>query len=237
MKQKSLRDLIFVHSPLVGPSSWLPTVELLRQRGAPCHLPTADPVTPWREWSTHLVATLPPVDAPLLIGHSAAGLLLPALAAALNARALIFVDARVPPPQGRARPVDGQFFEFVKTLAKTHATDDGRLPPWSKWWPDDAIEAHFPDRESQARFEADLPRLPLTWFEDSAEVPAWDFRPCGYLQLSQLYEPEALGAVKRGWPLVHVDGSHLHPAVEPIESANAILALIDAMQQTGDHHG
>ena len=234
MKRKPLRDLIFIHSPLVGPSSWLPTVEVLRQRGAPCHLPTpADPVTPWRDWSAQLLATLPPVDAPVLLGHSAAGLLLPSLAAALNATALIFVDARVPPPQGHTRPVDGRFLEFVKTLA----TDDGRLPPWSKWWPDGSLEAHFPDPERRARFEADLPRLPLTWFDDSAEVPAWNFRPCGYLQLSKLFEPEALAAVKRGWPLVHVDGSHLHPAVEPVESANAILALIDAIQQTGGHHG
>jgi len=226
VKPKPLRDLIFIHSPLVGPSSWLPTVLVLRRRGARCYLPTpADPVTPWRDWTAQLLAALPPVDAPILLGHSAAGLLLPSLAAALNAAALIFVDARVPPPQGRTRPVDGSFLEFVKTLA----LDGGRLPPWSKWWPDDAMEGHFPDAAERASFEADLPQLPLTWFDDSADVPAWDTRPCGYLQLSRLFEPEALAAVKRGWPVVHVDGSHLHPAAEPVESADAILALIDAM--------
>jgi hypothetical protein len=190
-------------------------------------------VTPWHDWSAQLLAVLPAVDAPILLGHSAAGLLLPALAAALNASALVFVDARVPPPQGRTRPVDGPFLDFVKTLA----TDDGLLPPWSRWWPDGTIEAHFPDPVLRAQFEADLPRLPLTWFDDSAEVPVWDTRPCGYLQLSRLFEPEALAAAKRGWPVVQIDGTHLHPALEPIESADAVLALVDAMKQGGGKRG
>lgn len=226
MKRKSLRDLIFIHSPLVGPASWRPTVEVLQRRGAPCHIPTpAEPLTPWHAWSAQLLAVLPPVKKPILIGHSAAGLLLPALASALDAAALVFVDARVPPPLGRTRPVDGQFLEFVKTLP----TDMGRLPPWSKWWPDGAIEGHFPDAAERTRFEADLPCLPLTWFDDSADVPAWDMRPSGYLQLSRIFEAEALAAVQRGWPVVHVDGSHLHPATQPVESADAILTLIDAL--------
>lgn len=211
---------------MVGPSSWLPTAEVLRQRGARCHVPTpADPLTPWRDWSRQLQVALPPVDQPILIGHSAAGFLLPSLAAALNAAALVFVDARVPPPQGITRPVDGPFFDFVKTLP----LEGGLLPPWSQWWPDGAIEAHFPDPSEWAEFEADLPRLPLTWFDDRADVPVWDSRPCGYLQLSKLFEPEAMAAIKRGWPVVHIDGSHLHPTVEPVESANAILTLIDAL--------
>jgi hypothetical protein len=139
--------------------------EVLRQRGARCHVPTpADPLTPWRDWSRQLQVALPPVDQPILIGHSAAGFLLPSLAAALNAAALVFVDARVPPPQGITRPVDGPFFDFVKTLP----LEGGLLPPWSQWWPDGAIEAHFPDPSARAEFEADLPRLPLTWFDDRA---------------------------------------------------------------------
>jgi hypothetical protein len=231
---KPLRDLIFVHSPLVGPSSWLPTVEVLRKRGAHCHLPTpVDPLTPWRGWVAQLLAALPPVATPILLGHSAAGFLLPALAAALDAAGLVFVDARVPPPQGRTRPVDGTFLEFVKTLP----IEGGRLPPWSQWWPDSAIEARIPDPALRTRFAAELPRLPLTWFDDSADVPAWDTRPCGYLQLSRLFEPEALAAVNRGWPVVHVDGTHLHAVFEPTESADAILALIDAMKLTENGHG
>jgi len=72
---------------------------------------------------------------------------------------------------------------------------------------------------------------------NSADVPAWDTRPCGYLQLSRLFEPEALAAVNRGWPVVHVDGTHLHAVFEPTESADAILALIDAMKLTENGHG
>jgi len=60
-------------------------------------------------------------------------------------------------------------------------------------------------------------------------VLARDSRRCGYLQLSKLFEPEAMAAMKRGWPVVHIDGSHLYPTVEPVESANAILTLIDAL--------
>ena len=114
---------------MVGPASWLPTAEVLQRRGAHCQVPTpADPLTPWREWSVQLRAALQGVSEPILVGHSAAGFLLPSLAAALNAAALIFVDARVPPPLGRTRPVDGSFMEFVRSLAP----DGGLLPPWSR---------------------------------------------------------------------------------------------------------
>jgi Alpha/beta hydrolase family len=217
---------------LVGPASWLPTAAVLQRRGARCLVPTpapAEPVTPWSQWSDALQSALGSVVEPILVGHSAAGLLLPALGHALNASALIFVDARVPPPVGRTRPVDGEFHEFVKALP----TENGRLPPWSRWWGDGRIEALIPDPQTRAQFEAELPRLPLAWFDDRTDVPEWISRPCGYLRLSNLFEPETLDAVQRGWPVVHLDGTHLHPMLEPAETADALLSIVAALHLPG----
>ena len=87
----------------------------------------------------------------------------------------------------------------------------------------------------RARVEADLPRLPLAWFDAAIDVPAWDAYPCAYLRLSKLFEPEALTARARGWPLVHVDGTYLHPAIEPGATADSLLTLANILAPTTPH--
>ena len=55
------------------------------------------------------------IDRPILAAHSAAGLLLPSLAARTDAAMLIFMDARVPPSDGRVAPADAEFLRFIDT--------------------------------------------------------------------------------------------------------------------------
>jgi hypothetical protein len=219
---------------MVGASSLVPTARTLERRGWSCRVPTPvrDPNNPpsWREWSARLLDALSDVDRPILAGHSAAGLLLPSVAAAVNASALLFIDARVPPPRGHAAPVDAEFLTFIDALP----TERGRLPPWSRWWGDGRLQKLIVDTELRAQFEADLPRLTKSWFVDAIDVPEWQTRRCGYLRLSNGYEPEALAARRRGWPVVDVDGSHLHTATAPEETAAALLALIETLDARPD---
>jgi hypothetical protein len=171
------------------------------------------------------------VSEPILVAHSAAGLLLPSLADALGASALIFVDARLPPALGRVRPVDDEFMAFLRTLP----TEGGRLPPWSRWWGDRRLESLIRDPARRSQFEADLPRLPLSWFDAETDVPPWASSRCAYLRLSKPYEPEALTAERRGWTVVHIDGTHLHPMIEPEATADAVIALAKTVSPTALH--
>lgn len=149
-------------------------------------------------------------------------MLLPAVAERVGAVGLIFVDATLAPATGTAPPVEREFMKFVEGLPVV----EGHLPRWSEWWPRAAMESLMPEEETRRLFEADLPRLSVDWFEDSIEVPAWNDLPVGYVQTSSRFEREAETARSRGWPVIVVEGSHLHPFLEPVESTDAILAVV-----------
>lgn len=203
----------------------------MERRGWSCRVPTpransANP--PWHEWCARLLDSLTGIRDPILAAHSAAGLLLPSLAAAVDASTLIFVDARVPPSRGPAPPVDAEFLTFIKALPTTK----GRLPPWSRWWGEERLRKVIKDAALRVQFEADLPQLTQKWFDDIVEVPEWSERRCGYLQLSKTYEAEAAGARGRSWPVIEIDGTHLHPAIEPEQTADALLEVIAAVDRS-----
>lgn len=217
----AIANLILVNSPLLGASSWAPTASALLAQDYAVHVPVVEADMAWRNWPARLAA-LSPKDSPLvLIGHSASGLLVPALATLVNAHGLIFVDARVPPASGGVAPAEDGFLEFIRTLP----IEDARLPPWSRWWGPNAIARLFADRSGFAAFEADLPRLPSNWFGDHIAVAPWAHIPAGYIQTSSSYMAEADGAVQRGWPVLRLNGTHLHPLLAPEETAEAIIEI------------
>jgi len=219
-------ELVLIHSPLVGPSFWLPVAEALAALGHRCHVPTAREasggIVAWRHWPERVRESVPSITAPILVGHSAAGDLLPICAQKLDAAALVFVDASIPPASGHAAPAEPEFLKFVRALPIT----GGRLPPWSEWWGEHAMAALIRDPTLRERFESDLPRLPIEWFDDVVPIPAWSALPAGYLQTSQRYSSDADDARERGWPTHVLHGTHLHPMLEPSSTAQALLAII-----------
>jgi hypothetical protein len=76
---------VLIHSPLVGPSTWLPVARELERRESralvPSLLPAATaPVPQWRECvEIGRAATSGVADPIVLVGHSGDGLLLPAI--------------------------------------------------------------------------------------------------------------------------------------------------------------
>ncbi|MEQ9247630.1 MAG: alpha/beta hydrolase, partial [Nitratireductor sp.] len=72
-------------------------------------------------------------------------------------------------------------------------------------------------------FLAELPRLPLTWFDDSFEMPDWSSAKRGFIQTSPAFRDEAMRASERSWPVVRLEGTHLHPAFALEETAAALL--------------
>lgn len=215
-------DFVLVHSPLVRTSSWEPTARELRLRGFNVEVPDlvseSGAVPPWRDWPPLLSATIMPDAAPILVGRSAAGALIAAMAARIAARGLIFVDAQIPHAQGPTAPVEASFLTYIDTLV----LPGGMLPPWSQWWPPDVMEVVIPDATLRKSFEAGLPRLPRAWFDDSFDLAPWPDVQAGYVQTSKAYDEHAAEAERRGWPLVRLSGTHLHPFLVPGETADAI---------------
>ena len=161
----------------------------------------------------------------VLLGHSGAGLLLPVIADALNneVAALVFVDSFLPPPAGRLPLGRPEFVDQLRAMAT-----DGVLPPWSRWFGADAMRELVPDERLRADLEAEMPCLPLSYFDATVPLPDdWPHRRrCGYLLLSAPYRPSAAEAQAYGWPVIELqDVQHLAITTDPIPVTESVLAL------------
>ncbi|HVW40536.1 MAG TPA: alpha/beta hydrolase [Amycolatopsis sp.] len=157
----------------------------------------------------------------VLAGHSGAGSVLPAVAERLGdrVRAAVFVDAPLPHP-GRSwfdtAPPDLR--DGMKNLAH-----DGRLPRWHELFPPGMVEALVPDPALWARFVAELPRVPLPYFEEPA--PRAPIAHGVYVRLSEAYDREAAEAARLGWPVHRLDADHLAPLTRPAMVGDLLAAL------------
>lgn len=220
---------VLVHSPLVGPTTWSPVADALTASGHAVTVPSllgmpAGPPPRWRHGVETVVRQVWQADEPLvLVGHSGAGLLLPAIGHTLGDRiaAYLFVDAALPPPSGEVAAVPRALLDHLKTRAI-----DGRLPPWSEWWGDGAMAALVPEPAIRERLAAEMPRLPLSYFEEVIAVPnGWEQTASGYLQFSAVYDAEANEAQARGFLIEKMPGGHLQMVVDPVGVAERIVAL------------
>jgi hypothetical protein len=167
------------------------------------------------------VAAIPPQAGTVLVGHSGAGPLLPVIADRMvqPAARLVFVDAAVPPPTGVVPLVPDDFRRALARLAV-----DGMLPRWSEWFGPGVTERLLPDDDQRAAVVADLPELPLSYFDGRVPLPpGWQHAGGAYILLGDLYRPEAERAASYGWPVFELDGAHLDIVTRPREVADAII--------------
>jgi hypothetical protein len=118
--------------------------------------------------------------------------------------------------------------EFIRGLAD----EAGMLPVWSRWFKDDPARASLVgidvlqrDALAFARFEKGLPQLTVDWFNDQIQLDRWDHVPAGYIQTSKFYDHATEEAQRRGWPVALLNGTHLDPALRPVEMSEAIRAM------------
>jgi hypothetical protein len=222
-----------IHSPLLGPSSWQAVAEELRSRGRRVIVPSLlDAITSPPPRVPVLAAAVATYldDAAILVVHSGAGPLVPAITdrASSAVDAIVFVDATLPFP-GRT------WFDVLpaETSAGLRglAGPDGLLPPWHRWFPEDPIRDLVPDVATRSTLVADIPRVPLDYFEEIAPAfGGWDQRPCGYVRLSAAYDAAAADARGRGWPVLRHEGHHLSGVTEPETVADAIVAMSERLR-------
>ena len=225
---------VFVHSPLVGPLTWVLVVEEMRRRNisaiAP-GLPDSRSITP-PYWQRHAEAvaraieSAPDTHSLILVGHSGGGPLLPAIrqATGCTVAADIFVDAIIP-QDGHSRL---DLFESREAVKQFRASaSDGLLPIWGNA---EILSNVITNSERRAQFAAELRRLPLAVYEEPIPVFAgWPDAPCGYLRLSPTYQPQMAQAQRRGWACAELESGHFHMLNEPVAVTNAILDLAERL--------
>jgi hypothetical protein len=224
---------VLVHSPVTGPSTWRWVADELAARGHRVVVPAVPPAATALGWSAFVGAVgalAGRLDSPVLVGHSGAGPLLPRIGSRISARALVFVDADVPPEDGEASLVPAEFLEFLQGLA-----NGGVLPPWSEWFGPEVMREQIPDDRKREIVSAELPALPLSYFQVHVPVPAgWTSTRCGYILLSDAYAEQASKAEASGWPVARLPGAHLDIVNRPTEIADAILSVAGGLSAAGE---
>jgi pimeloyl-ACP methyl ester carboxylesterase len=223
----SAARLVLLHSPLLGPLTWRAVAAALRDAGAAAETPAWTPLSEidgdfYATLAGDMAAQVAAGDGPpLLVAHSAAGALAPAVASRLPGVAgVIFVDALLPHPG--LSWLDTAPQGLRETLRS--GVTAGLLPAWSDWWPPGALERLVPDEAVRAELIAELEPIPAAFFEEAAPATALS-SPAAYLKLSEAYEDEARLANRQGWPLVRLPLHHLAPLTDPAAVARSLESL------------
>ena len=216
---------LLVHSPLLGPYSWQAVADLLDAR-VPDLRPTLALPSGFAAAQADIVSDAAPAGTSVwLAGHSRAGTLLGLVADTLARRgvrveATVFVDARLPIPGVSRR---GTLEDDLRAQLDAMAVD-GWLPPWPRWWPEDAVAELVPDGAIRAALYDDCRAIPMALY-DEPMPDAPDAPEPRYLQLSDAYADEAAEAEGRGWPVLRMPADHLALLTQPAEIAAAMQAL------------
>jgi hypothetical protein len=227
--------LLFVHSPVVGPSTWTYTAELLQEHGFGCVVPdltAVSTVTPpyYPKYAMAAAAAVDDgTDRVVVVGHSAAGALLPAIAEAVGdrTRGAVFVDAMLPQP-GRS------WFDTAPPGLAAQLrglADHGLLPPWHEWFPPGALADLVPDPGRRRRLIAEIPRLPVAYFDEPAPPARFaNAVACAFLRLGPPFDPAADKARRLGWWVTRRGWDHLRMLSAPAAVADLIAQAISATQ-------
>ncbi len=202
-----MSSAVLLPSPLLPARAYAPLVDALRRRGwgvAVAAVPEA-PAAP-EPVAAAFRAAVTAHGADLVLAHSNAGRY--AVAAAGDVP-VVHVDAALPPEHGDATLAPEGLLDHLAGMAD----DDGLLPPWTRWWPDDDIATVVPDAQVLADIRADEQRMPLAYFRSRLGAPeGWQDHPQAYLALGQhLRRGDRPRAAAR---LAH-DGARRRPAPAP----------------------
>ena len=238
-----IKDIAFVllHSPLVGPFTWEPVQKVLAEQSFQAMLPDLwdDPNSALPYWQQHAdsvakdLAQIPAQQKIVLVAHSGAGPLLPAVRQKLAhpVFSYIFVDAGIP-RAGLSRMdlmklEDGEWAEqFHQSLLQ------GEVFPT---WTESDLKEIVPEAQPRQKLVDELRPRSLQFFTEPIPVETgWPDAPCIYIKFSESYEWDAMQAKHAGWPVYAIDAAHFHMLVDPVAVADllvtAVQNLLDSAQ-------
>lgn len=225
-----MNAFVLVPSPLVGPLTWSLVAEELGRRGVHALIPMLhqDEDAPEPFWMQHARSAsdalrgAPADRAVILVGHSGAGQLLPAIRheADRPVAAYIFVDAGLP-EDGESRLGSGPFADQLRDM---YARGE-RFPNWM----DEHLRVVVPNQALRLGLLTQLRPQPWAFWEEPIPVFAgWPDAPCAYLRFapSPAYDAAGTEARSRGWPYAELSGEHFHMLVDPTAVTEALLDLV-----------
>jgi hypothetical protein len=162
----------------------------------------------------------------VLIGHGAAGPLLPQIAFARHASGApvagyLFLDAMLPRTLRAATRMELLELDDPVLAAQLsqHLADGGRFPEWT----DRELAELIEDAADRALLLAGLRPRGLDFFTEPLPVPEdWPDAPCAYVRLSQSSDGAARTAELRGWRVERLDEHHFWAMTNPAELARII---------------
>ena len=189
---------VLVHAPLVGPATWEGVARELRTAGHAVVVPRlTSPFVCDSYWCRHVgevIASVPSSNMSIvLVAHSGAGPLLPAMENRLGDRvvARVFVDAMVPCPL-RSR------FQAFGAEAVAAVRSSARNGCWPRW-PDAVMARQIPNPAHRARVVGEMQPLPLAVYQETLPADTISAHvKCGYLRFSEPYANEAQSAAAQG---------------------------------------
>ena len=221
---------VLIHSPLVGPVTWSAVADELSRRqvgvvvpdlGVPAESETGP------HWKRHValaaraIASIPAAASAVLVGHSGAGALLPAIREAMDraCAGYIFVDAGLPSSNEPRKGTGG----FARHLDEIHARGE-RFPNWS----DQDLRDVLPVPAVRTALLRELrPQPPDFWDETVPVFAGWPDAPCAYIRFgpNPSYDAAAAEAQRRGWRYRDLGGAHFHMLVDPVAVSDELLAI------------
>lgn len=222
---------VLIHSPLVGPLTWKNVAQELAARGETAIVPilTNDAQPFWQHHAMCIASAIRETSLgadPILVAHSGAGVLLPAIRQTLGTpvSGYIFADALIP-EDGKSRL---ELFDTEDERRQMRNTArDGILPAW----PAAFVKRIIADPAMADAFAAELLPVPLALYEEP--TPAftnWPDAPCAYLQFTAIYDTMASRARTAGWHFKKSPGGHFKMLDEPGTITNALLQFANAMK-------
>lgn len=225
---------VLIQSPLVGGFTWSRVKAEMQKRGLSIIAPRLhdDGSAPY--WKQHAESVARALDETpqeahaILVGHSGAGPLLPAIGAhsPRPVAGYVFVDAGILwRDASRLEMMGTENVEWAREFEK-ELKRGGSFPNWSA----DDLREIIPDAETREALARDLRPRSLPFFQET--LPAFGFPdlPCAYLQFSRVYDTPALQAQEHGWAFESIDAGHFHMLVAPADVTDAIVALTRDMR-------
>jgi hypothetical protein len=229
---------VLIHSPLVGSLTWKLVANEMRQRDLSVVVPTLidSPNSDKPFWKQHAESaaralTDIPKDAPLiLVAHSGAGPLLPAIRETLTnpIHAYVFVDAGIP-HNGATRLdlMQSEDFEWGKQFQE-YLEGGGRFPSWSS----EDLREILPDTDLRQQIVAEINPRALDFFTEPIPVfERWPDAACAYILFSEPYKRAAAQAQQAGWQTHELEAAHFHMVVDAKAVTDIIIEAVNKLKR------
>jgi hypothetical protein len=228
LPNRTLPVFVLLASVFIGPAAWEPVAQALRLRGQEAIVsPSPDKRAPKTaaEAIRQYADPIPADRQVVLVAHSNAGNFVPSLVSEFGVAAIVFVDSLIPVEAGLQTVVPVDRVLDLERLANA----DGYLPIWSNWFDEDDVDQLFMDPATRVEIESCMPTIPASYLRSSIAVEAgWDSIRAGFLAFGETYAAEKERARQKGWPVVELEGQHLHILQAPDEVAEVICRLAAA---------